>query len=253
MRGVQVRDETLAEPYAAVRLRSYRRKGPDEAQSGASESGAAPLVVLYPDGDAVATNGRRSGEWLASSLAARLPLTVTVAQIPPSVIDDRQAAHDALLAAVAAHPSDRTAVLGVGTGGALAARTAMRARDEGSPVLLRQALVSPDFNLTVGPAATTEALRVSLVALVAELPATLIQQYGARGASRLDPSQDLPELLREAGVAVRSIEYPPARRDWTEYPRSTRSSSRALDDLVAFLERGIVANGFDVVPAWNLH
>ncbi|PPF80160.1 hypothetical protein C5B96_11260 [Subtercola sp. Z020] len=247
--GLTADEPMLAAPLDAVRLRHVRQKS-------AAGDESLPLVVFFPDARTVAQRGRRSGDGLASTLAARLPLGVTTVQIPESVIDDREAAWQAYLAAVAEHPTLKIAMLGVGTGGALAARTAMRARDEpppGVPPLLRQALISPDFNLLVGPPATTSALRTSLVALVAELPATLVQQYGARGASRLDPSQNLPELLREAGVAVRSIEYPPSRLDWTEYPRAVRSAPRALDDLVAFFERGIVADGFDVVPAWNLH
>lgn len=243
--GISVHDDTLAAPLEAVRLRRAERPG----------AGAAvrPLVVLFPDAKTVGDRGRRAGEWLAGSLARRLPLSVVTVQIPPSVIDDQEAAHQALLAAVAASGSDKIALIGVGTGGALAARTAMRVRDAGSPALLRQALVSPDFQLVVGPRTTTDALHTSLVARVSELPPTLIQQYGDRAAGRLDPSQNLPELLQESGVAVRAIAYPPSRLDWTEYPRAVRSSTRALDDLVAFLERGIVADGFDVVPAWNLH
>ncbi|RFA09537.1 hypothetical protein B7R54_10130 [Subtercola boreus] len=267
VRGVDVRDEMLAPPFDAVRLRRFERVG------GAGPD--APLVVFFTDASAVAARGRRSGDWLAGSLARRLPLAVTTVQLPASVLDDREAAFEALLRAIAvqraaggegaagaegtaggpgaAGAAPKVALLGVGTGGALAARTAMRARDAGEPVIQRQALISPDFALIAGPPATEDALRTSLVARLGELPATLVQQYGDRATSRSDPSQNLVELLRESGVAVRAIAYPPQRLDWTEYPRAVRSSSRALDDLVAFLERGIVADGFDVVPAWNLH
>ncbi|RFA14434.1 hypothetical protein B7R22_09375 [Subtercola boreus] len=273
VRGVEVREETLTAPFDAVRLKRHERvggaTGAGAAAAGAGAGAAAPLVVFFPDADAVAARGRRSGNWLAASLAIRLPVVVVTVQIPVAVLDDREAAFEALLRAVGAGAGDagaagdpKIALLGVGTGGALAARTAMRARDTrdasdpdvpGGPRIQRQALISPDFALLTGPPATEDALRTSLVARLSELPATLVQQYGDRAASRSDPSQNLVELLRESGVAVRSIAYPPQRLDWTEYPRAVRSSSRALDDLVAFLERGIVIDGFDVVPAWNLH
>ncbi|MDF2442693.1 MAG: hypothetical protein JWR01_896 [Subtercola sp.] len=262
VRGVEVHEETLPAPLDAVRLKSHARAG------GAGIDGAdaaAPVVVFFPDAEAVAARGRRSGDWLAASLARRLPVVVVTVQIPATVLDDREAAFEALLRVIAgdrvlagggATGFPKIALLGVGTGGALAARTAMRARDAGDsegPRIQRQALISPDFALLAGPPATEDALHTSLVARLAELPATLVQQYGDRAASRNDPSQNLVELLRESGVAVRAIAYPPQRLDWTEYPRAVRSSGRALDDLVAFLERGIVADGFDVVPAWNLH
>ncbi|RFA11876.1 hypothetical protein B7R21_11025 [Subtercola boreus] len=282
VRGVEVREETLAAPFDTVRLKRHERVGgADVGGAGA----AAPLVVFFPDAEAVSARGRRSGDWLAASLARRLPVVVVTVQIPAAVLDDREAAFEALLRALGAGGGGssgsgasggsasgaggdpKIALVGVGTGGALAARTAMRARDTrdvpdsavsvsevpGGPRIQRQALISPDFALLTGPPATEDALRTSLVARLSELPATLVQQYGDRAASRSDPSQNLVELLRESGVAVRSIAYPPQRLDWTEYPRAVRSSSRALDDLVAFLERGIVTDGFDVVPAWNLH
>ncbi|RFA20633.1 alpha/beta hydrolase [Subtercola boreus] len=180
--GVAVQEQTLSAPLGSVRLRLFSR---------AADS--VSLVVVFPDEKSIAARGRKSGEWLASSLAKRLPLTACLVHIPTTMVDDREAAYEALMQAIAETGATKVAVLGVGTGGALAARTAMKARDVGTPPLARNVLIAPDFQLIAGPPATDEALHTSLVARLSELPATLLQQYGERTASRLDPSQDLTE------------------------------------------------------------
>ncbi|MEF2975840.1 alpha/beta hydrolase [Subtercola sp. YIM 133946] len=120
-----------------------------------------------------------------------------------------------------------------------------------SPHLERQALITPDFSLIAGPPATADALAASLVARLSELPPTLLQRPLASSAQL--GGENLAVLLREAGVAVREIEYPKTAVGWASYPRAVGHSGRALDDLVAFFRRGLIDDGFDVVPAWNVH
>ncbi|QWT23500.1 hypothetical protein KPL76_12385 [Subtercola sp. PAMC28395] len=248
VKGVKTRDSALGAPFEHVSLRSY------SPPLASSTNGTAPRVLYFAASSELRWHGARTGAWLASRLCRRLSLTVVVVQIGEGTGDAREAAFRALEQCALEAPSALLAVVGTGDGAALAARTAMRARDSlesGAPQLVRQALISPDFALLIGPPATAEAEVVSLVARLSELPPTLLQRDAVSGTP--DPREDLPELLREAAVAVRVIDYRPDPLCWAEFPRAVGHSTVAADALEAFLRRGLLDNGFDVVPAWNLH
>jgi hypothetical protein len=254
-RGVSATDDALTAPFGRVGLRIYAPAAPAATPAAApAKTPAAPkaLIVCFPDSAEITALRGRTAEWLCGSLVKRLgEVEVIRAEIGDDIADQREAAYQAIVWAAARHPDAQLAVLGSGTGGALAARAAMIARDRHAPHLERQALISPDFNLLVGPPATAEALVTSLVARLSELPATLLQRRAATSAQL--GGENLAVLLREAGVAVREIEYPETRVSWAAYPKAVRHSGRALDDLVAFFHRGLIDDGFDVVPAWNVH
>ncbi|GAA0995906.1 hypothetical protein GCM10009563_15620 [Subtercola frigoramans] len=248
MKGLKMRDSALGAPFEHVSLRWY---SPSLAPGA---HGPIPVVLYFADSSELRWHGARTGAWLASRLCRRLSLTVVVVHTGESAGDAKEAAFRALEQCASEAPSALLAVVGTGDGAALAARTAMRARDSlegGAPQLARQALISPDFALLIGPPATAEAEVVSLVARLSELPPTLLQRDAVSGTP--DPREDLPELLREAAVAVRVIDYRPESLLWAEFPRAVGYSAGAADDLEAFLRRGLLDNGFDIVPAWNLH
>ncbi|MEA9985007.1 MULTISPECIES: alpha/beta hydrolase [Subtercola] len=267
--GVEVHDSMLT----VLTENTENTGGPDRVRlrrfATPSTPDDSPLVLVFPDASSLAGLASRSGEWLSSSIAHALPVTVVVVQIEQSVIDDREAAFQVLTSFLGGAYT-KIALVGVGTGAALASRTAMRLRDDpafdaGGVQVLRQALIDSDFQLLLGPPSTAVALRTSLVARLSELPPTLVQQSATRlGTSRAGAgeavvaegvsfAEDLPELLKQAGVAVRAIEYPASALSWADYPRAVKTAARSLADLVAFLDRGIVTDGFDTVPAWNLH
>ncbi|GGF24982.1 hypothetical protein [Subtercola lobariae] len=255
-RSIAATDAALPEPFARVTLRVYEQQAQHTRPTHAEP---AAVIVYFPDSAEVESLRARAGEWLCGSLVKRLGSVVLIrAVIGDDTTDQREAAYQALVWAAVRHPAAQLAVLGAGTGGALAARAAMLARDRRrsnaeplAPHLERQALISPDFHLLVGPPATAEALVTSLVARLSELPATLLQRPTASSAQL--GAENLAALLREAGVAVREIEYADTGISWAAYPKATRYASRALDDLVAFFHRGLIDDGFDVVPAWNVH
>ena len=166
--------------------------------------------------------------WLAGSLAVRLPAVVLVST--PGDPDDLST-HAAALCR--AHDIDQalTAVIGDGDA-AEAAIAATRVL-----ATARLALISPPALPHIAPAG---------------LPTTLIQA-SASGPHRVGIVA-LDDAMRRAGVAVRETEYQGIADGWARYPRAVRGSGRALDDLVAFLERGIgESSTFDVIPGWDLH
>ena len=162
-------------------------------------------------------------DWLAGSLALRLGAEVLVAARlgdPTASLAAARSASDALPVAV--------------VGEADAAPAAIEAaRASGA----RLALLYPAALDGVEPAG---------------IPTTLIQAAGS-GAARPEVVR-FDRALRLAGVAVRETEYADVTDGWARRRRRSSGSARALDDLVAFLDRGIgQASTFDVIPGWDLH
>ena len=177
------------------------------------------LVVLFPD--ILATS-----RWLAGSLASRLRATVLVAdpEHDPASILARA------LTTLESVPST-TAVVGEGGGADAAVRASTAVR------VARLALLYPPPLVVDDPAA---------------LPTTLLQ--AAREGENRSATVALDAILRRAGVAVRETEYERIPDGWARHPRVAPGSARALDDLVAFLERGLgVPSTFGVIPGWDLH
>ena len=86
----------------------------------------------------------------------------------------------------------------------------------------------------------------------AGLPTTLLQ--ASQSTADRAGVVALEMAMRRAGVAVRETEYRDIGDEWARYPRAVPGSRRALDDLVAFLERGFGQQStFEVIPGWDLH
>lgn len=160
-----------------------------------------------------------SARWLGASLSVGLGAQVIVVR---SGTESAASSQEDL---------DVDAIVGVGVASSAAITLCRRSRAG------RLALVSP----------------VALPASVPSgLPTTLIQS-AASGAERRQVNV-FERTLRATGTAVRDTDYPSTPDEWVRLPRLIRGSSAALDDLVAFLERGIgVQSTFEVIPGWDLH
>jgi len=194
--------------------------------------GPLPLVIVFSDSPGAMA-------WLASSIAAELSAVVLVPSTdadPLSVIAGAQ-----VQAGLWGVDAARIAVIGEqrGTDAALSSAHAEpgSAPDAGTRAVARLALVSP---------------RLPQTDKGLDLPPTLLQF--SRSDADLAHIVAFEKRLRLNGVAVRATDYTDIGDGWTRYPRAIRHSTRALDDLVAFLRRGIgVDSTFDVIPGWDLH
>ena len=215
-------------PGLAAAVASPRVRGASSARSGQgtlwqSEGSPARCLVLC-------LSGHPSGlRWLAGSIAARLPGLVYVAGVDEDAASAverargiaRERGLDAGLSAVVAE-GDRAEA------GVLASRMLPASR---------LVLVSPPGMPGLEPAG---------------LPTTLLQ--ASQSAADRAGVVELEAAMRRAGVAVRETEYRDIADGWARYPRAVPGSRRALDDLVAFLERGIGQQStFEVIPGWDLH
>lgn len=166
------------------------------------------------------TTAPATARWIAGSLARDLGAVVVVPDAPEHGAEALAALERDLPLAV------------VGEGAACDAAAALargRAR--------RLALVAPP--------------RLA-AAVDGDWPTTLLQAAGD-GEHRA-AVVELERALRRAGVGVRETEYAGVDDDWARHPRVSRGASRALGDLVAFLDRGVgEAATFDVIPGWDLH
>jgi len=194
--------------------------------------GPLPLVIVFSESPGALT-------WLASSIAAQLSAVVLV---PP----------------VGADPGSVVTAAGgqAGRWGVDAARIAVLGEQRGTTAALSAVRPGPGSGPDSAPRA------VARLALVSprlpeiddgvDLPPTLLQF--SRSDADLARVVAFEKRLRLQGVAVRATDYTDIADGWTRYPRAIRHSKRALDDLVAFLRRGIgVDSTFDVIPGWDLH
>lgn len=183
---------------------------------------SAFLVVLL-------TSAPRPARWLASSLAARLGAVVFVPD-PTADVPLLAKSIGELCRTFALDPA-HTVLVGEGDGAHRAA--ALCGRVPAARIALLYPPGLPDADALA-------------------FPTTLIQS-AANGQHR-SAVVALDTALRRAGVAVRETEYLNIPDGWARYPRATPGSRRALDDLVAFLERVVgTAATFEVIPGWNLH
>lgn len=105
---------------------------------------------------------------------------------------------------------------------------------------------------------TRSVARLAFVVPPAELatpvgipPVPVLVQVG-RPNEQHHPLVELAEEWTAAGTATRVVEYPGTARDWLSRPRRVKQAGQRVDDLAAFLARGLVNDGFDVIPAWDL-
>lgn len=170
--------------------------------------------------------------WLAGSVAVRLDALVLV----PIAVDASAVEQVVTAARSASRLTDRAPVVVVGEAdaatSAIAASTALHAS--------RLALLYP-----------TE-LSVAAPGPERSIPTTLIQ--AAADSADRGTVAAMDAAWRRAGIAVRETEYSGIDDGWARYPRASKGSRRALDDLIGFLDRGIgQASTFDVIPGWDLH
>ena len=180
------------------------------------------LVVYF-------TTRPASARWIAGSLAERVNAAVFV----PDSADEPVGASARSRQIIDSLKLDSalTVVIGEDDG----ARSAVAA----CPIVraVRLALISPP------PMADTD---------LTGIPTTLLQ--ASRSSKNRREVVALDGELRRAGIAVRETEYESIADGWARYPRAVSGSGRALDDLIAFLERGIgTPSTFDVIPGWDLH
>lgn len=208
---------------------------------GARAPGAvgSPLIVLAGDRGA-------APDWLGSALASALGAVSVVladAQEPPDAAgteaDPVALLVDRLRAAVVAATSlgadaDRIAVIGVG--------------DAAAPSLTVAAPAAPSLVSRLVLLVPTAAPGVEL----GGTPPVFLQSSPQSGT--LAVSRSLEIDLREAGVAVRPVEYAGLPDAWVRYPRFTNGAKRAVEDIVAFLRRGFGIEGTfsGVIPGWDL-
>jgi hypothetical protein len=205
----------------------------------APHADGSPLIVLAGDRGA-------APDWLGSALASALgAVSVVLADAPeqPEAAGtqaDRVARLvDRLRATVVAATSlgadsDRIAVIGVGD----AAAPSLTVAAAGQSSLVRRLVLlvptaAPDLDLGGSPP-------------------VFLQSSPQSGS--LAVSRSLEIDLREAGVAVRPVEYAGLADAWVRYPRFTPGARRAVEDIVAFLRRGFGIEGTfsGVIPGWDL-
>ncbi|MBF4618931.1 alpha/beta hydrolase fold domain-containing protein [Clavibacter sp. VKM Ac-2873] len=198
-----------------------------------SATGSPVLVVL----------ARHDGDWLPSTLAKDLR-AVVVTMAPD---DDAQAL--ATLSWIASHAAgwngtaERLGILGDGPGADRALRVTALARDAGGPAVLRLVLVSPSGDVP-SPGSTDSRGRDR-----DGMPDALVHVGAAD--PRIDHVVEGVAALKAAGAKARLIRIPQADQGWLAYPAADpRLARRSLDEIVAYLRRGLTEErAFGVGPA----
>ena len=206
---------------------------------GSVYRGAAggPLLVLVGEAGS-------EPHWLGSALARALDGVAVVmsAAGAESGVDggDTERTRIRILDVIASAASlgadpGRVAVVGVGDGCAAALVTL--AEPLTAPGVRRLVLLTP-----------TSAPPIEF----GGVPPTFLQS--APESATLAASRSLEIDLRNAGVAVRPVEYTGLPDAWVRYPNFTRGSKRAVEEIVAFLGRGFgMAGTFPIeIPGWDL-
>lgn len=179
-----------------------------------------------------------SARWLAGSLAVRLNARVLVpTQLPVRETDAATLVARAIAELAPTVDRDQTTVVGEEHGSRAAIAAALGNPTSGTTGVSRLALLYPPEV----PAA-----------LPGRLPTTMLQvNHNAANRSEL---VEFDRILRFNGVAVRETDYRTVGDQWARYPKRITGSKRALDDLVAFLDRGVgTPSTFEIIPGWDLH
>ncbi|MFC0681882.1 hypothetical protein ACFFGH_28955 [Lysobacter korlensis] len=188
--------------------------------------------------------------WLGSALASALGGVAVVVpeqdagSLPAGALeetaDEPEVRGAQIRAAIASAPTlradaERVAIVGVGDGCSAALLTV--AAPATASAVRRLVLLTP----TSAPKAE-----------FGRVPPTFLQS--APQSATLAASRSLEIDLRDAGVAVRPVEYTGLPDAWVRYPRFAPGSKRAVGDIVAFLRRGFGMTGtFSVeIPGWDL-
>ena len=258
--GAQKADRTIPGPDGDIPVRVYR-------PMGAATDAPRPLIVYYHGGGFV-FGFLRMGDWLCSSVAARVGAVVVSVDYRlapkhrfPAAVEDCYAALTwtaANAAELGGTPGGPLAVMGESAGGTLSAVMCLLARDRGGPAISHQALIYPATDMTAPrPAALASALFLSagemtayrrmylgpdgdpanplasplLASDHAGLPPALIQ------VAEHDPLREdgtrYAQALRAAGVPVRYTEYVGVPHGFVNFPGLCRSAAQALAEICA--------------------
>jgi acetyl esterase len=232
---VDVDERAFPQPGAGtVRMRVYT---PRAYQPG------RPLVVMFP------ADGPAASAWLPSRLAARLNAAVVLVLEPlsPSLPPEQRLATAAAViewskghAAGWGAAGDHLGLVGDGPGADLLNALVPRNVAERGPFISRQVLISPSDDVAPLDDAT-------------RFPGTLV--LVSEHDQALETTSARVDALKRAGVPARIVEYSGAANGWFRYPGIQPGiSERALNDIVAFLRRGLrEEDAFSVIPAWDLH
>jgi acetyl esterase len=258
--GVAKADRTIPGPAGDIPVRVYCPKG-------AAANARRPLILYYHGGGFV-FGFLRMGDWLCSSVAARVGAVVVSVDYRlapthrfPAAVEDCYAAL-AWTAANAAElggtPGGPLAVMGESAGGTLSAVMCLLARDRGGPAISHQALIYPATDMTAPrPPELASALFLSADEMTAYrrmylgpdgdpgnplasplladdhagLPPALIQ------VAEHDPLREdgtrYARALRDAGVPVRYTEYVGVPHGFVNFPGLCRAAAQALAEICA--------------------
>ena len=257
--GTEVAGRNIPGPDCGIPVRVYRplRAGP----------GPRPLIVYFHGGGFV-FGDLRLGDWLCSSVAARVGAVVVSADYRLAPVHRFPAAVEDCYAALvwaaanaadlgAGGPGARLGVMGESAGGTLSAVVCLLARDRGGPAISHQALIYPATDTTAvrPPAKDMPFLSLEemtafrrlylgpdgdpanpwasplLAAAHGGLPPALIQ------VAEHDPLREegvgYAGALRAAGVPVRLTEYVGMPHGYLNFPGLCRAAAQALAELCA--------------------
>ncbi|MCU1406646.1 MAG: esterase [Glaciihabitans sp.] len=192
--------------------------------------GESPFVVVF-------ANEPERLRWLPSSIAVGLGAAVLTVDAGIGLEPDLLRILDN--AAARGIDTSRLGIIGEGNAAqtAINAATRMNTATAARTGTVRLALVSPGDITSSEPTA---------------LPPTLLQFSRASGA--IDAITSVERALRANGVAARATDYTDLADGWQRFPKAVRGSRRGLEDLVAFLNRGLGEQStFHVIPGWDLH
>jgi acetyl esterase/lipase len=254
-RGIEAADRSIPGPDGDITVRVYR------AQRG--RPGPRPLVVYFHGGGYV-FGELRMGDWLCSSVAARVGAVVVsvnyrlapVYRFPAAVEDSYAALSWAAANAAELGADGPLGVMGESAGGTLSAVMCLLARERGGPAISHQALIYPAVNMTSVKAGVEEPFlstaemnayrRLYLgpdgdpahpwaSPLLAQdhsgLPSALIQ-VAEHDPLRADGAA-YAATLRAAGVPVRLTEYVGVPHGFLNFPGLCRSAEQALAETCA--------------------
>jgi acetyl esterase/lipase len=201
-----------------------------------SSVAGVPVIVVF-------STEPKSLAWIASVLAAQLPAVVVVAGSVTDPVGTLAAA--STLAGQLGADASRVGVVGEGVAAASAVLAAASSTTNPTPATSERSDRAVDRIALISPRKIGDTPTKGT-------PPTLLQF--AQDGDAAPESALLERRLREAGVAVRSIDYTAVGDGWVKYPRAIRGARRGQTDLVAFFRRGLGDEStFDVIPGWDLH